>query len=77
MAEGDEGQDVIARIPLVDQIAEVKREITMRRRVYTDMVRLKRMTAEDAAVRSERMMAVQRTLERLRERELAVAGPMT
>jgi len=58
---------------LSDQIAEVKREINMRRKVYTDMILKKQMTAEEAAVRTERMIAVRETLERLRTRELAGA----
>ena len=56
---------------LSDQIAEVKREINMRRKVYTDMILKKQMTAEEAAVRTERMLAVRETLERLRASELA------
>ena len=38
MAIGGEGQDVITAISLQDQIAEVKREIKMRRNVYAEMI---------------------------------------
>jgi len=58
-------------ITLAEQIAEVKRELLMRRRVYIGMIYRRQITAEEAAERSERMAAVQRTLERLRDREIA------
>ena len=77
MAIGGEGQNVITRIPLVDQIAEVKREIRMRRSVYTEMITKNRISPDDAAVRTERMIAVRETLERLRAQELAAPQQMT
>ena len=77
MAIGGEGQNVIAQIPLVDQIAEVKREIKMRRNVYTEMIAKNRISPDDAAVRTERMMAVQETLEKLRAQELAALPQMS
>jgi hypothetical protein len=77
VARGDEGQDVIANISLQDQIAEVKREINMRRNVYAEMIVKNRISPEDAAVRTERMIAVRVTLEKLRARELAGAEQMS
>jgi len=72
----EKGVTALDDITLAEQIAEVKRELLMRRRVYIGMIHRRQITAEEAAERSERMAAVQRTLERLRDRELAAAKRM-
>lgn len=71
MADRNEGASVASFISLQDQIAEVKREILMRRRVYISMIKRRQITPEEAQIRTERMLAVQRTLERLRAGEVA------
>jgi hypothetical protein len=52
----------MSAIPLDDQIAEVAREVEMRRRVYPAFVQRKTLTQEEADKQLERMRAVQRTL---------------
>ena len=61
---------------LADQIAEVKREIEMRRTVYDRLLRSGKLTAADAQARTERMVAVLATLERVRNEGLAKVNPM-
>ena len=57
---------VIDRVPLADQIAEVKREIEQRKRVYIRMIDQGKMTREEAERRTTAMVAVLTTLEALR-----------
>jgi hypothetical protein len=52
---------------LPDQIAEVRREIEMRRRTYLRMIDQGRMTKDDATTKTSVMVAVLHTLERARE----------
>ena len=58
---------VIDRVPLWDQIAEVKREIDQRKRVYIRMINQGKMTREEAERRTTAMVAVLTTLEALRK----------
>lgn len=58
-------QQMIDGVLLVDQIAEVEREIRMRRKVYPNWVSKGRMTAQSAQEGIRRMLAVKATLERL------------
>ena len=51
------------RIPLILQIAEVKREIALRERVLPSYVAARKMTQAEADMHLVRMRAVQRTLE--------------
>jgi hypothetical protein len=60
---------VIAVATLPDQIAEVRREIDMRRRTYIRMIDNGRMTPEEAETRTANMVAVLHTLEMVRNRE--------
>jgi hypothetical protein len=57
---------VIDNVPLADQIAEVKREITQRGRVYIRMIDQNKLTKEEAQRRMLAMAAVLQTLERIR-----------
>ena len=57
---------VIDRVSLWDQIAEVKREIDQRKRVYIRMINQGKMTREEAERRTTAMVAVLTTLEALR-----------
>ena len=50
-------------ISLLTQIAEVQRELTIRRRVYPEWVRQNRMSATSMARQIARMQAVLETLE--------------
>ena len=59
--------DIIERVSLQDQIAEVKREILMRQQVYTRMVDQGKMQRGEAERRTVAMAAVLRTLEQVRE----------
>jgi hypothetical protein len=52
---------------LQDQIAEVKREIEMRKRTYIRMIDQGKMTAGEADRRTTVMIAVLLTLEELRD----------
>lgn len=52
-------------IPLADQIACVRREIAMRRRVYPGWVSSGRMTQEQSDLELTRMQAVLETLQGL------------
>lgn len=58
---------IIDRVSLADQIAEVRREIAMRQKVYPRQVHFGKMTDEEAAMRTQNMAAVLRTLETLRD----------
>jgi len=64
--QGNEKMSVLDRVSLADQIAEVHREIEMRKRVYIRQVDNGKMTATEAARRSTVMAAVLETLEELR-----------
>jgi len=57
-------------ITLADQIAEVKREIGMRQKVYQREIAAERLDPSDAEARTVRMVAVLATLERLRDQGL-------
>jgi hypothetical protein len=58
---------VIDHVSLADQIAEVHREIEMRKRVYPGMIDRTKMTPHEAEVRTLNMVAVLQTLERVRD----------
>jgi hypothetical protein len=58
---------VIDRVSLGDQIAEVKREIEMRRRTYIRMVDQAKMTTAEAERRTTNMCGVLQTLEEVRD----------
>jgi hypothetical protein len=58
---------VIDQVSLADQIAEVKREIEQRKRVYIRMIDQEKMTKEEAERRSLTMVAVLQTLEGIRD----------
>lgn len=58
---------VITDIRLADQIAEVKREIDMRRRTYIRMVDQAKMTTAEAERKTLLMCAVLHTLEQVRD----------
>ena len=53
-------------VSLQDQIAEVRREIEQRKRVYVRMIDQEKMTKAEAERRTVTMCAVLMTLERLR-----------
>jgi len=59
---------VIDQVSLSDQIAEVKREIDMRKRVYIRLIDSGKMTAVEAEHRTLAMCAVLQTLEKLSAR---------
>jgi hypothetical protein len=67
--------DIIERVSLQDQIAEVKREILLRQQVYTRMVDQLKMTSAEAEKRTVTMVAVLRTLEQLREIRNTMSTP--
>ena len=50
-------------VKLADQIAEVKRELAQRQRVYATLIDMGRLTPELASERTMRMRAVLDTLE--------------
>lgn len=56
-------------VSLQDQIAEVKREIEMRKRVYIRLVDQGKLTREDAERKTVVMVAVLDTLEAVRAAE--------
>lgn len=58
---------IIHRVSLADQIAEVKREIAMRKSVYLRQIDAGKMNAEDAERRTVNMAAVLDTLEQVRD----------
>lgn len=58
-------QQMIGNVLLVDQIAEVEREIRMRRSAYPKWVAKGRMSAQAAQDGIRKMLAVKATLERL------------
>ena len=57
---------VIDRVSLSDQIAEVQREVAMRKRVYIRLIDQGKMTAAEAEMRTTNMAAVLNTLEQIR-----------
>lgn len=57
---------------LVAQIEEVSREIAMRERVYPQMVRARKMSADAAEIHIGRMRSVLRTLMWLRDNEAEI-----
>lgn len=59
-------------IPLDEQIAEVKRELALRDRVYPQMIATGRMTEEEAAGHKGRMQATLNTLLWLQKNEAAI-----
>lgn len=62
-----------ARATLAEQIAEVKRELAMRKRVYPAMVRSERLGISEATRRTTRLEAALHTLEGLQRVEAIVA----
>ena len=56
-------------IPLQEQVAEVRRELEMRKRVYSHWIKIGKMSASDAVRQTTAMVAVLRTLEALRDQE--------
>lgn len=66
---------VEARVPIERQIAEVRRELAMRRRVYPRWVSAGRMAQDEADKFIAAMEAVQGTLERLRDAQRAHREP--
>jgi hypothetical protein len=65
----------MSAIPIERQIAEVRRELGMRRKVYPRFVASERITQAQADERIEPLEAVQATLERVREEERAKVAP--
>lgn len=62
-----EGKDAWPKpVPLDRQIAAVRREVGMRKRVYPSFIQKGKMSAEEADRQIEAMEAVQRTLEGLK-----------
>jgi hypothetical protein len=61
--------NVIDRVSLQDQIAEVKRELEQRKTVYDRLLRKGKIGPDEAEERVLRMNAVLATLEALRARE--------
>lgn len=73
-------KDLLMTIPLKDQIAEVGRELGMRKGVYAKWVQSGRMTQEDSDKHIARLDAVYKTLKWLeanREKVLQVGGAET
>jgi len=68
---------VIDRVSLADQIAEVKREIEMRKRTYLRMVEQGKMTTVEAERRTLVMCGVLDTLERVRDEKAMKWGGET
>lgn len=62
-------------ITLDEQIAEVHRELGMRRHVYERFISLGKLTAAQADERILRLEAVRETLERLRDEQAAKVAP--
>jgi hypothetical protein len=58
---------VFTQVPLVDQIAEVHREIEMRKRVYPRLIAQQKLTAHQAGRQMTMMVAALHTLEYLRD----------
>jgi 3-hydroxyacyl-CoA dehydrogenase len=61
-------------VTLVDQIAEVKREIAMRERVYARQIEAGKLKPEQAERQLSRMQAVLATVERVKRLDDALAG---
>lgn len=61
------GLKSMSAVPLDDQIAAVKREVGMRRRVYPRWIEANKMTHQKAEQEIAAMEAVQSTLEQLRD----------
>ena len=57
---------IITRVSLSDQIAEVERELRMRKQTYFKMIDAGKMTAAEAEMRTVNMAAVLQTLEGVR-----------
>jgi hypothetical protein len=62
-------------IPIERQIACVRREVSMRKRVYPRWVQNAKMTQDEADRQIETMEAVQATLEKLQADEKARTAP--
>jgi hypothetical protein len=58
-------------IGINQQIAEVRRELGMRRHVYDRFVRIEKLTQQQADERITRLEAVLATLERVRDEQAA------
>jgi hypothetical protein len=63
-----------ARIPLAVQIAEIEREIALRRRVYPRWIQIGRMKQDDADRHIATLEAARVTLQWLKENETFVRG---
>lgn len=59
-------------VPLADQIAEVRRELALRDRVYPHMVASGKVSEEEAAAQTARMQGVLKTLMWLHQNEDAI-----
>lgn len=64
------------KISIIGQIAEVDREIAMRRRVYPGQVRVGKMRQAEADLLIERMQAVRATLKFCQENEADIRAYM-
>ena len=62
---------------LADQIAEVRREIELRRRTYVRLLAIGKMKPADAERHMTNILAVLRTLEEVRDMRLTIARAMT
>jgi len=60
----------VDEVSLADQIAEVKREIEMRQKVYRRDIASGKLDPSDAEARTVRMVAVLQTLEAIRDRAI-------
>jgi hypothetical protein len=57
------------RLPILEQIAEVKRELSMRSHVYPNLVSRNKITQREANLRVMRLEAVLKTLLEIQSRE--------
>jgi hypothetical protein len=62
-------------VPLTDQLACARRELALRRKVYTRLVAMEAMLSTQAARELAAMEAIVQTLERLVEAEAAARQP--
>jgi len=67
----------IADVPLSDQIAEIRREIKLRERVYPRLIAQERLSRQDAQRHMTNLIAALHTLETVSEMRLTIAQSMT
>jgi hypothetical protein len=67
----------IAEVSLSDQIAELKREIKLRQRVYPRLIAQEKLTRQDAQRHMTNIIAALHTLETVSEMRLTIAQTMT